>query len=227
MTFSVLASRAIPGAMLEVSLLDPAGRPCGLAYTNPQDLPAATPVTFTNPSGLFLFSDTFANVGCTLPASIAIVKVILLTLTGPPDSFLTRTEYHAQTFALAYSLREYPQAPPEPPPTPPAIASFTWKNGTPACGIPCAPVPGDPVSVTCVATAADGAEATMLLTIIWDNGTMTSSSRSFPAGATSAPGGASFFLGSTAVGQSPRATAECRVTNVRRETASSTIRIPG
>jgi hypothetical protein len=68
-----------------------------------------------------------------------------------------------------YSLREHPQAPTGMPPTPPAIASFTWKNGTPACGIPCPPIPGDPVGVTCVATAADGAGATMLLTIIWGN----------------------------------------------------------
>jgi hypothetical protein len=156
---------------------------------------------------------------CALPTAITGVKVTLLTLTGAV--YLTRTEYLTETLAISYSLREYPR-PPGGPPTPPVITRFSY-----ATGVPGPPIPGDVVSLTCVATAADGAEATTTLTMTWDGGTPTSKSRTFPVGATSSPKGAVFTFGWGAVGQPPRATGECRVVNIRGETATSTIRIPG
>ena len=223
MTFSVMAPTAIPGASLKMTLLDSTGRACGYSFTGPQDVPAAGPVAFTSP--IFVFSDTVGPVGCALPAAVASVQVTLLRLPQPGES-LTTTEYHVQSFPLAYSLREYPRPPVGVPLTAPSIASFTWRTIVFACGIPCLPIPGDPVNVACVASAADGAEATISLSITWDGGTATTSSRTFPAGATSSSGGAVFAFGSTATGQPPRATAECRVVNIRGETATSSIRIP-
>ena len=223
MTFSVVASTAISGASLKMTLLDSTGRACGYSFSNPQDVPAATPVAFTAP--IFVFSDTVGPVGCALPAAVTSVQVTLLRLPQPGGS-LTTTEYHVQSFPLSYSLREYPRPPVGVPATAPSIASFTWRTIVFGCGIPCFPIPGDPVNVTCVATAADGAEATIGLSITWDGGATATSSRTFPAGATSSPDGAIFALGSTATGQPPRATAECRVVNLRGETATSSIRIP-
>lgn len=222
MAFSVVWPVAIPGARVQIRLLDESDRVCGLAFSQPLDLPAATALTFSNPSGVFLFSGPGID-GCTLPVTITKEQVTLLTLIGEP--YLTRTEYHAEVFAVPYALREYPRPPAGATPVAPTIASLKWSNGA-GCG-GCAPVPGDPVGVTCVATATDGAEATMTVSLTWDGGPTTSKSRTFPAGATSAPGGAMFGTGSGAVGSPPRATGECRVVNVRGESASSTIRIPG
>ena len=220
MAFSVVWPAAISGARIEIKLLNESDRVCGLAFSQPQDLPAATARTFSNPSGVFLFSGTFD--ACPLPVTTTKVQVTLLTLLGEP--YLTRTEYHGEVFAMPYALREYPRPPPGATPVAPTIASLKWSNGA-GCG-GCDPIPGDPVGVTCVATATDGAEATMTVSLTWDGGPTTSRSRTFPAGATSAPGGVIFGTGSGAVGSPPRATGECRVVNVRGESASSTIRIP-
>jgi hypothetical protein len=221
LNFSVIAPAAIAAARVEVELLNASGERCGYAYSAAQDVPAGTPVVFTNPSGAIVF-DSYGSFMCALPTAITGVRVTLLTLIGAV--YLERTEYHTETFAIGYSLREYPR-PPGGTPTPPVIASFSWNNGA-GCGH-CPPVPGDPVHITCVATAADGAEATTTLTMAWDGAASSSKSRAFPAGATSSPKGAIFTFGWGAVGQPPRATAECRVVNVRGETATSTIRIPG
>ena len=223
LTFSVIAPAAIVGAQVEVRLLNASGETCGYTFSDAQDVPAGTRVLFTNRGGVIVFSDT--NVGCALPTAVTGLKVTLLTLTGPGPR-LVRTDYHTETFAIGYSLREYPR-PPGGPPTPPVIASFSWSSNVPGCGNPCPPLPGDWVSVSCVATAADGAEATIALTLAWDGATLTSASRTFPAGATSSRAGAIFSFGSVAVGQPPRATAQCRVVNIRGETATSTMRIPG
>lgn len=220
---SVISPDAIAGAQVEVKLLNASGETCGFAFSDKHDVPAGTPVLFTNPAGAIVF-DSYGSFMCALPTAVTGVKVTLLTLTGAV--YLTRTEYLTETLAIGYSLREYPR-PPGGTPTPPVIARFSWTNGVPGCGTPCPPIPGDPVSLTCVATAADGAEATITLTMTWDGGTPTSKSRTFPAGATSSPKGAVFSFGWGAVGQPPRATGECRVVNSRGETATSTIRIPG
>jgi hypothetical protein len=227
MAFSVVWPVAIPGARVQIRLLDASGRVCGYAFSQPQDLPAATAVTFINPSAVFVFSDTSFNVGCALPATITSVQVTLLTLIpDAANAYLTRTEYHDQVFVLPYALREYPRPPAGAPPVAPTIASLTWKNGSMGCGS-CDPISREPVDVICVATATDGAEATATISIAWDGGPTDTLSRTFPAGATSAPGGVTFKYGSGAVGSPPRGTAECRVVNVRGESTSSTIRIPG
>lgn len=224
LTFSVIAPEAIPGARLEMKLMNGSGEQCGYAFSQTQDLPAGTRLTFANPSAVFVFDD-HGKYQCALPAAITAVRVTLLTLTSSPGSpYLTRTEYHTDTFPIGYALREYPR-PPGGAPTPPVIARFSW-TGVQGCGS-CPPVSGDPVNLTCVATAADGAEATTTLTMTWDGATPSSKSHTFPAGATSSPKGAVFSFGWGAVGQPPRATAECRVMNIRGETATSTIRIPG
>jgi hypothetical protein len=226
LNFSVISPAAIAGAQVEMKLLNASGETCGYGFSPAQDVPVGTPVVFANPGGTIVFSDKSFGVGCALPTAITGVKATLLTLTGPGPR-LDRTDYHTETFAIGYALREFPR-PPSGPPTPPVIASFYWTNTVPGCGSPCLPIPGDWVNAICVATAADGAEATTTVTMTWDGAaTSTSASRTFPAGATSSPAGAIFAVGSGAVGQPPRATAECRVVNSRGETATSTIRIPG
>lgn len=221
LNFSVTAPAAIAGAQVEVKLLNASGETCGYAFSDKHDVPAGTSVLFTNPAGAIVF-DAYGTFMCALPTAITGVKVTLLTLTGAVS--LTRTEYLTETLAIGYSLREYPR-PPGGPPASPVIARFSW-TGVQGCGS-CPPISGDPVNLTCVATAADGAEATTTLTMTWDGEAPTSKSRTFPAGATSSPKGAIFSFGWGAVGQPPRATAECRVVNSRGETATSTIRIPG
>ena len=221
LNFSVIAPAAIAGAQVEVKLLNASGETCGYAFSDKHDVSPGASVLFTNPAGVIVF-DSYGSFMCALPTAITGVKVTLLTLTGAV--YLTRTEYLTETLAISYSLREYPR-PPGGPPTPPVIARFSW-TGVQGCGS-CPPSSGDPVNLTCVATAADGAEATTTLTMTWDGATPSSKSRTFPAGATSSPKGAIFSFGWAAVGQPPRATAECRVVNSRGETATSTIRIPG
>lgn len=221
LTFSVLSSAAIPGAQIEVDLFDAFGQRCSYSFSSKHDIVAGTPAVFTSSGGSF---GNGGSDGCTVPTTIASVKATLVTLTGP-GAYLTQTVYAEQSFPLTYAVHEYPQPPAGVPPAPPAISSLTWATAVAGCG-GCDPIPDDPVDVTCIVKEADGAGATVTITVTWDGAAPQSSTKMFAPGATSTTTGARFSITSVATGQ-PRATTQCSVMNDRGETAMSTVRIGG
>jgi hypothetical protein len=125
-TFAVEFEAAIPGAVLEVQLLDATGQACASAVTEPQDVPAAQSVIFTFNSVMWK---------CTAPTTTETLKATLVTVSNATGPEPQRTEYLVASFPERYSFR----APAAPSPTPaPAPA--------PAPPAPPAPGPGSGIS---------------------------------------------------------------------------------
>lgn len=216
--FAVQIDTALPDAKLEVELLGDAGQQCAFTFVD-QAVAAnqSVPVTV---NGLAVWQ------GCNaFPVGIATVKATLLTLREPlVNGRLQRTDYASQSFALRYTIRRYPDPPPTAPASLPVISELSRGSFIPTGGDP--PIPGDPLTLTCVAKEADGAPLTVVLTLTWDGLPPKSKSLAFPAGASSSEAGARVELGDIAPQSAygaPHAKVECVGTNSRGESARKTL----
>jgi hypothetical protein len=214
LTFSVRYEEALPDAQLQVELLDASGKTCGFNFTEPRAILAGQPTTVISD---FLVWD------CGLPAETVSIRATLVTLRETGGSRLQRTEYLTNQFNAAYRFRRYPPPPAGVPRSGPVIDQLTWRVNLPTGGDP--PIPGDPVSVSCKVTDADGDEATLTVTVTWEGQGPRTVSETFPAGATSSAEGASLTSTSDA-GNPPRARAECTVLDAGGFSASRSITIP-
>jgi hypothetical protein len=223
MTFSVQFGTAVSGARLEVELLDAAGQRCADALSDPQDVRANLPVTFTVRG--FAWS-------CRLPASTASATATLLTEAGSGAN-LRRTTRVRQSFPIAYSYRAFPT---------PVIASLDWHHMTAGCSGAGCTFPGEPMFVYCGAAEADGAAMTVTLDVTWDGAETQTTSTVFPAGASSLPShnvqvqlwgvpvtGAAVVrttvMQAGVNGALPHATATCTAVDVRGESVTKTISV--
>jgi len=208
-------SEPLADGKLDVRIYDEGGRECAVAFADQAIVPNHS-VAVTIPR-LFWSSSTCLN----FPVGIAAIKATLFTLRDVGSPFFQRTEYVTATFPLRYTIRRYPP-PPGGPETAPTISRFEMEVFFPIAG---APAPGDPIAFTCIGNEADGAPVTVRITQRWEGKAPIVHSKSFPAGASSAPGGAQFGFG-VVTPNPPRATIECAVTNDRGQHAVRTMPIP-
>jgi hypothetical protein len=214
LTFSVRYDDPLPDAVLHVELLDASGRTCGFNFTEPRPIVPGQAAT--------LISD-FLVWECPLPAETTAVRATLVTLRNAGGGLLQRTEYLRAQFNARYRFRRYPPPPTGMSPSPPTIDALSWRVNLPTGGDP--PIPGDPTSVTCRVTDADGSAATLTLTVTWEGTAPRTVSETFPAGATSSVEGASLTM-TTDAGDPPRARADCAALDESGFSAFRSIAIP-
>jgi hypothetical protein len=204
---SVRYDAPLPDAKLELELLSDAGQQCAYAFVD-QPIAANQPVSVAVDT-VWVWEMSACGV---FPVSTANLKVTLLTLRGPEQNGrLQRTDYATQTFSVRYTIRRYP-APPDSPPAAPMIESFRWHVELPVGGDP--PIPGDPVTMTCVGREAAGAPLTITIRVTWDGLPTQAFTQAFPEGASSSPAGAYYQISQSAPAV-PHAQLACIVTNGR------------
>jgi hypothetical protein len=208
-------SEPLADGKVEVRLFDEGGRQCAFRFVDQAIVPNHS-IVVRIPS--FLWSDSVCR---NFPVGIATIKATLVTARDVGGPFLERTEYATATFPLRYTIRRYPP-PPGGPETPPTISRLEMLVFFPVGG---APGPDDPIALACTGNETDGAPVTVRITQRWEGRAPIVHNRAFPAGASSAPGGARFEFG-LLTPSPPLAVIECAVTNDRGQHAVQTMNIP-
>jgi hypothetical protein len=205
-------NQSVPNGAVEFDLVGENGRRCaGIFVAQPIAPGHVYPVT----SPLWVWDTQACG---DFPVTTVSLKATLLN----SRTFL---EYLSQTFPVRYTIRRYRPPPPNAPQTPPTISALDWRAIGPSGGD--GPLPGDPITFGCAGSETDGAPVIVTITQRWEGLGPIVHAKTFPADASSSPGGARFEVRNVTPNTAPvpRATIECVVTNDRGQHAVKTMNI--